>query len=146
MPVADVMASRIVSVPVDATAVDAVRRMVDAGVGSVVVTDGSTLAGIFTERDVLRLVAEGADLDVGVGAVMTRAVITIDPDADVIDAAHLMADHQIRHAPVALGDQLLGVIGIRDLMRVLLERASERGDADARDTARDLLRRPPVSS
>lgn len=146
MPVVDVMASRIVSVPPDSSAVDAVRRMVEAGVGSVVVTDGSRLQGIFTERDVLRLVADGADLAIPVSEVMTRGVFTLDPDADVLEAAHLMAERRIRHAPVAQGDQLLGIVGIRDVMRVLLERATERGDADARDTARDLLRQPPVSS
>jgi CBS domain-containing protein len=146
MPVADVMTSRLVAAAPDDTVVVAVRRMVDAGVGAVLVCEGTRLAGIFTERDVLRLVAEGLDLaSTPLGDVMTRQVVTVDPDDDVVAVAHTMAERAIRRAPVTLGDDVLGVIGIRDVMRVLLERAYDRHDADAHDTARDLLR-PPVSS
>lgn len=147
MPVADVMTSRLVTVNPDEPAAAAVRRMVDAGVGSVLVCEGTHLQGIFTERDVLRLVAEGAPLEaMPVETVMTSHVFTVGPDDDIADVAHLMAERRIRHAPVAVAGNVMGMIGIRDVMRVLLERAYERHDPSARDTARDLLRPSSLSS
>ncbi|HEY7730322.1 MAG TPA: CBS domain-containing protein [Gaiellaceae bacterium] len=147
MPVAHVMPSRLVSISPDATVTDAVARMVDAGVGSVVVADGSRLEGIFTERDVLRLVADGEPLgSTVVRDVMTHDVVCVSPEDDPLDVAHLMAERRIRHAPIVEDGHVLGVVGIRDLLGLLLERAYGRHDTDARDTARDLLARTPLSS
>lgn len=147
MPVSHVMSSKLVSIEPDATVTEAVARMVDAEVGSVVVTDAGRLAGIFTERDVLRLVADGVDFAAtAVGAVMTHAVVAVAPDDDPVDVARLMAARRIRHVPVVVGEHVLGVVGIRELLCLLLERAYGSHDADARDTARDLLGRTPLSS
>jgi CBS domain-containing protein len=141
------MSARLVSVTPAATVKEAVELMVDRGVGCVVVTENERLAGIFTERDVLRLVAEDTPLRTrSVGEVMTRDVFAVSPDDDALDVAHLMAARQIRHAPVVLDGHVLGVVGIRDLLGLLLERAYGSHDADARDTARDLLGRTPLSS
>ena len=52
----------------------------------------------------------------------------------------------VRHVPVVVGEHALGIVGIRDVLRVLLERAYESHDSDAHDTARDLLQRPSLSS
>jgi CBS domain-containing protein len=145
MPVMDVMTTRLVSVAPDDTAADAIRRMVDANVGSVVVLEGSSLAGIFTERDVLRLAAVGTDFAATrIGDVMTASPVTIGPDDDVLAASNVMGQHGVRHVPVAVGDQVLGIVGIRDVVRVLLERAYQRHDDDAHATARDLLRTSEV--
>ena len=147
MPTSDVMTSRLVSVAGEESAARAVERMVEAGVGSVVVLDGTRLAGIFTERDVLRLAARRADLEaLRVEEVMTRAVVSVSPDDDPVAVAHLMADRGVRHVPVVVGEHALGIVGIRDVLRVLLERAYESHDSDAHDTARDLLQRPSLSS
>ena len=147
MPLSHVMTSRLVSIQPDACVTEAVSCMVEAGVGSVVVTEGTRLVGIFTERDVLRLVAEDAPLrSTAVGDVMTRDVVAFAPDDEAVDVAHVMAARQIRHAPVVQDGHVLGVVGIRDLLGLLLERAYGRQDTDARDTARDLLGRTPLSS
>jgi CBS domain-containing protein len=141
--IVDVMTSKLVSVSPEESAAEAIARMVEAAVGSIVVCEGPELVGIFTERDVLRLAAEGVDFEATrVGDVMTREVVIVGPDDDVLDVAHLLAERRIRHAPVTEGGCVLGVIGIRDLMTVLLERAYERHDPSARDTARELLRPP----
>ena len=148
MPVVDVMTTRLVSVSPEDSAAEGIRRMVVSNVGSTVVLDGSRLVGIFTERDVLRLAAEGTDFaGTRVGDVMTAAPRTIGPDDDILAASQVMAEQRVRHVPVAVGDHVLGVVGIRDVVRVLLERAYER-DGDAHQTARDLLRdrAPAVSS
>jgi CBS domain-containing protein len=149
MPVADVMTTRLVSVAPTDTAAEAIRRMVVASVGSVVVVDGSQLVGIFTERDVLRLAAEGTSFaDARIADVMTPSPKTIGPDDDILEASHVMAEQQVRHVPVAVGGHVLGVVGIRDVVRVLLERAYRGHDGDAHATARELLRgtTAPVSS
>ena len=149
MPVVDVMTTRLVSVAPEDSAAEAIRRMVEANVGSAVVLDGSRLAGIFTERDVLRLAADGTDFDATrVGDVMTAAPVTIAPDDDILAASDAMARHGVRHIPVAVGEQVLGIVGIRDVVRVLLERAYRSQDEGAHATARDLLRsgEVPLSS
>ena len=147
MPVAHVMPARLVSIAPDATVTEAVAQMVDSAVGSVVVIEDSRLVGIFTERDVLRLIAQGIELaSTTVGEVMTREVVTVVPDDDPLDVAHLLAERRIRHAPVVEDGHVLGVVGIRDLLGLLLERAYGRHDKEARDTARDLLARTPLSS
>ena len=149
MPAVDVMTTRLVSVGPDDTAAEAIRRMVDANVGSAVVLEGSRLIGIFTERDVLRLAATGTDFDATrIDDVMTASPVTIGPDDDVLDASRVMGERGVRHVPVAIGDHVLGIVGIRDVVRVLLERAYQRHDDDAHATARHLLRRSdaPISA
>jgi CBS domain-containing protein len=149
MSVVDVMTTRLVSVGPDDSAAEAIRRMVAANVGSAVVLDESRLVGIFTERDVLRLAADGTDFTLTrIGDVMTPSPRTIGPDDDVLAASQVMAEQRVRHVPVAVGQQVLGMVGIRDVVRVLLERAYQRHDDDAHATARDLLggRTAPVSS
>ena len=149
MAVADVMAFRVVKVSPEDPVRVAIARMLEENVGSVAVCDGERLAGIFTERDVLRLTSEGPDFDeVRVGDVMTTQLVTLSPDDDILDAARLMGERKIRHLPVLEGENRLGMVGIREVVRVLLDRLWRTHDAEARDRARELLDRPsaPVSS
>jgi CBS domain-containing protein len=148
IPVVDVMTTQLISVGPGDTAAEAIRRMVAATVGSAVVLEGSLLVGIFTERDVLRLAAEGTSFEsTRVGDVMTPSPKTIGPDDDILDASRVMAELRVRHVPVAVAGQVLGVVGIRDVVRVLLERAFRGQDGTAHATARDLLGgSTPVSS
>jgi CBS domain-containing protein len=104
--------------------------------------------GIFTERDVLRLAGEGSQFaDVRVGDVMTRQLVTLAPDDDILDAARLMGERKIRHLPVLEGENLLGIVGIREIVRALVERLWRTQDDEARERARELLDRKnaPVS-
>jgi CBS domain-containing protein len=136
------MRTRVVTVDPADTARLAVLRMLEEGVGSVAVCDAGKLVGIFTERDVLALSGEGTDLDaVKVGDVMTREPFTVDADVSVLDAARLMGEKRIRHLPVVQGEHLLGMIGIRDVLGSLVERAWQTHDEAAHDTARQLFRR-----
>ena len=144
MPISDVMRVRLVSVAPDETVQSAIARMVEAGVGSVAVCDGARLVGIFTERDVLRLVAERARLDgVRIGDVMTREVQTVSGDDDLLAAARLMGERRIRHLPVVQGDNVLGIVGIRDVLGALTERLWRSHDEEAHETMRELLSRRP---
>lgn len=140
--IADVMNLRLVSVRPEETVQVAIARMCEENVGSVAVCEGSRLVGIFTERDVLRLAGQEGGLgDARVGDVMTTTLVTVDPDDDVLAAARVMGEKQIRHLPVVQDDNVLGLVGIRDVMRVLVEQLWREHDPAAHDTARDLLRR-----
>ena len=140
--VSGVMSTRVVSVGPEDTVLAAITRMMDASVGSVAVCDGASLVGIFTERDVLRLASEGQRFEnVRIGDVMTTQPLTIDPYTSILDAAHLMGERGVRHLPVVEGDHLHGMVGIRDVLRTLVERAWREHDDDARETAQELLRR-----
>jgi CBS domain-containing protein len=140
--IADVMSTRLVHVEPGATALEAIRRMAEAEVGSVAVCDGSRLVGIFTERDVLRLAGEAAALDgVRVADAMTRQVITVSADTDLVSAARLMGERRIRHLPVVEGDNLLGMIGIRDVLAALAERLWRSRDEHVHETVHELLTR-----
>jgi CBS domain-containing protein len=87
--------------------------------GSLLVTEGGRLAGIITERDVLRAVALGADPDQSsVDDVMTAEVFSVPPDTQLQDAARQMAVRWIRHLPVVAGEEILGVVSMRDVTGV----------------------------
>lgn len=104
----------------DATVFEAIRAMVDANVGAILVTgDDDRIAGIFTERDYLRRIAvEGrTSRDTRVHEVMTAPVIAVGPETTVEEAMALMTDRRIRHAPVVDGNRLLGIVSIGDLVR-----------------------------
>jgi CBS domain-containing protein len=149
MPVADVMSIRTISVTPQETARLAILRMLEEAVGAVAVCDGPRLVGIFTERDVLRLTGEGADLDsVRVEDVMTRGVVSVSPDDDVIAVAELMGRRKIRHLPVVQDGNLLGMIGIRDVLGTLVEQLWRTHDASVHEKARELLKASgrPLSS
>jgi CBS domain-containing protein len=142
MTVVDAMSAQVVSVRPDDRVQLAIARMLEEEVGSVAVCEDHRLVGIFTERDVLRLASEGSRFgDVIVGDVMTRRIYAVEPDDDVLAAAQLMQEKRIRHVPVVQGEHVLGILGVREVMRTLVERLWSRRDPAARETARDLLRR-----
>ena len=140
MPIADVMTTRLVQAEPGESVCVAIRRMCDAGVGSIAVCDGSRLVGILTERDVLGLAAEGLDLDdLPVREAMTERVVTVSPDADIVATARLMGERHIRHLPVVEGENLLGIVGIRDVLGALAEALWRTHDDAVHETARSLL-------
>ena len=140
--IADVMSLRVLTVAPDETVQLAIARMLEENVGSVAVCEGNQLVGIFTERDVLRLAGENSELqELKVGDVMTRRVLTVSPDDDILGAGGLMAERRIRHLPVVQDGMVMGIVGLRDVTRSLLELAWRDHDDAARETARQLLRR-----
>jgi CBS domain-containing protein len=144
VPIVDVMNLRVVSVAPGDAVQEAITRMLAANVGAVAVCDGARLVGIFTERDVLRLAGEQAVLaETRVGDVMTTDVVTVSGDVDILAAARLMGERRIRHLPVVEGENLLGVVGIRDVLGALAERLWRSHDEAARETVHELLAAPP---
>jgi len=102
-------------------------RMVERSVGAVLVLDGKRLAGILTERDVLRAVARGIRDDAVVRDWMTTDPETIEPHETTEHAATLMMHGGFRHLPVTEGDAVVGILSIRDLMAIALADSAPRG-------------------
>ena len=128
MPVArDHMSRNLLTVSPGEPLQEVAQRMVDRDVGAVLVMDGSDLAGILTERDVLRAVAAGIQDDTVVADWMTRDPDTMTPEDTTQQAAVLMIHGGFRHLPVVEGTDVVGMLSIRDLMRVVLDNAAPRG-------------------
>ena len=128
MPVvANHMTKDLLTLEAEATLGDAAKRMAERGVGAVVVLAGDRLAGILTERDILRAVAAGFEPDARVDDWMTRHPETIESEDTTDHAAALMIHGGFRHLPVVDAGVIKGILSIRDLMRVALEDRSPRG-------------------
>src|ERR1700733_7307375 len=97
----------------------AAERMWRQQTGSLLITEGGTLTGIITERDVMRAGALGADPDrCSVDEVMTDEVFTVPPDMPLQEAAREMAVRWIRHLPIVENGQIVGVVSMRDVTGV----------------------------
>jgi CBS domain-containing protein len=119
----DVMSTSIVETQPEASVTQAAGAMVAAGVGSAVVMQGTFLAGILTERDVLRAAASGQDLSAStVVEWMTPDPESAAPDATTEEAAQIMLLHGFRHLLIANGKQVCGVVSLRDLFAARIRR------------------------
>jgi CBS domain-containing protein len=115
--VGDLAAREPLAVKPGTTLHEAAQAMHEHGVGSVLVRDDGVLAGILTERDLLRAVATDADPDQqSVDEHMTAHVVTVGPDWEVYEAAAEMTDRGIRHLVVASGEEIHGVVSVRDVL------------------------------
>ncbi|MCW2235823.1 CBS domain-containing protein [Azospirillum canadense] len=116
---------QLVTLPPDATARDAAVLMAERRVAAVLVTEGRTLKGIVTERDLTaRVVAAGRDAAATrLAEVMTANPDTLGPNARAIEALELMERRHYRHLPVTAdgpdGGAVLGIVSIRDLFAVV---------------------------
>ena len=128
MPVArKVMSRTLLTVAPEASLREVAERMVSRDVGAALVTEGERLVGIVTERDVLRAVARGTPEGTSVAELMTPDPETMEPDESTEHAAVLMIHGGFRHLPIVEDDEIVGVLSIRDLMRVVLEDSAPRG-------------------
>lgn len=109
----------IAALPPSASVLDAAQLMNERHIGSVVVLDKGQLAGIFTERDIMRrVVAERRDPETTtLDEVMTRAVAFAAPHTTLDEIRKVMRDKRIRHVPVVEGRRVTGMISIGDLNR-----------------------------
>jgi CBS domain-containing protein len=115
---------RVATIRADATIADAVNGLANYGVGALVVSDdGDSVDGIISERDIVTALAEdGADLlKRRVGEVMTRPVITCEPEETVGELMAEMTNRRIRHFPVVKDGRLCGIISIGDVVKNRLD-------------------------
>jgi CBS domain-containing protein len=120
--VADILASKgreVHTIASGATVFEALEAMVRANVGSLVVTDGDEIVGIFTERDYLRRVAlpERSARQTRVAEVMTERLVCLDPCWTIEEGMAVMTHQRIRHLPVLDGGRLAGLVSIGDLVK-----------------------------
>lgn len=110
--------ARVECVDVGSSAIDALRAMVEGQIGSVLVMDGETIVGIFTERDYTRRVAlSGEDpARIAVGDVFTAKVFVVQPDTTIDECMSLMTNRRIRHLPVVSDGKVVGLVSIGDCM------------------------------
>ena len=128
MPVArNHMSTELLTVAPGDTVVEVAKRMVAKDVGAVLVYEDDRLSGILAERDVMRAVADGLDDTTPVRDRMTANPETLDADDTTEHAAVLMIHGGFRHLPVVEQGDVVGVLSIRDLMRVVLEDSVPRG-------------------
>ncbi len=123
--------SEVVSIATGTRVTDVVQVLAQRRIGAVpVVADGSVV-GIFSERDVIRvLAADGAvALDRSVGEVMTAPAITVTPGDAVLAALSLMTRRRIRHLPVVDGGALVGIVSLGDLVKHRIDRIEAEAEA-----------------
>ena len=112
--------NEVLEIEADASVLEAVKRMVEANIGSLLVRDAGEVAGIVTERDYLRSVAlEGpADEQVTVREIMSSPLIVVSPETTIDECMALMTDRRIRHVPV-VGEEgdVLGIVSIGDVVK-----------------------------
>lgn len=102
----------------DTMVYDALRIMGEKDVGALVVLENGKLVGILSERDYARkIVLSGkTSRETRVGDVMTKEVFTVHPEQTVQECMQLMLDHHIRHLPVMVDNEVMGVISIGDVV------------------------------
>jgi CBS domain-containing protein len=117
MRVGDVAARPPVAVSPDTTIEQAARAMAADGVGCLVVTEGGTVVGIVTDRDlVVRGLADRVPPDGRIDAVMTTHVVAVDVDSDVRDVIRTFGHHAVRRLPLVSGRHLVGIVTVDDLL------------------------------
>jgi len=125
--VGEVMSRNLLTVDPTTSLSEAAARMSDRGVGAALVLSNDHVAGILTERDVLRAVATGGVERTHVAAWMTRDPETVEVSEATGQAAAVMIHGGFRHLPVLDGSKPVGIVSIRDLMRVVVDDESPRG-------------------
>ena len=101
---------------------ETLQMMAEKDVGALLVLEGNQIAGIISERDFVRSIAETERcvLNTTVLEYMTKKVITIDPNQAIEDCMQLMTKEHIRHLPVVEGGKLVGIISIGDVVKELI--------------------------
>jgi CBS domain-containing protein len=118
--VKDLMTKNVVTIDLHKTVYDAAVLMGENGKGCLVVMDDEIPVGIVTERDfVRRVLAKNRPLDAKISEIMTKPLVTIDPDASIREAARTMIKYKIRRLPVVKENKLVGIIVVSDFARQL---------------------------
>ena len=132
--VADVMTKVVVTLPAETTVNEAAKAMRAREIGDVVVTDGPTLAGVVTDRDiVIRGIANDLDpASTRLGEITSRHLVIIPDSASVDEAAMMMREHAVRRLLVCDVDrQLVGVISLGDVAREMEPQSTLAGISSA---------------
>lgn len=127
-PLSVLMRRDIETIDRESTLITVAQRMTDKRIGALMVTQAGQMVGIVTERDLIyKGLAQNRDLtQARAGSVMTQALIDIDINRTVHDASDLMAEKNIRHLPITENHAIVGILSVRDLMRMISVRDRPR--------------------
>jgi len=139
--VKDLMTKDVITIDLRKTVFDAATLMNEKRKGCLVVSEGEVPIGIVTERDfVRRVVAKKLPMDTEISEIMSKPLITIDPDSSIREAARLMLKDKIRRLPVTKENKLVGILVISDFARQLSKKTITEEILEA------MSRYPPVLS
>ena len=115
-------ASAVWSIGPDAMAFSAIRLMDEKNVGALPVLDNKALVGIVSERDYTRkvIVKGTCSKDTPISDIMTKQVLTVNPDNSVAECMRIMTERRVRHLPVLEGTKLVGILSIGDVVNWLM--------------------------
>jgi len=137
--VKDIMTKNVISIGVHNSVFEAAELMSSNQVGCLVIMDGEVPIGIVTERDIVRrVVAKKIPLDTKISEIMSKSLITIDPDASLKEAARLMSSNKIRRLPVLKQNRLVGIAVASDFVRNLGKKTTSE------EILEDMGRYPPT--
>ena len=109
----------------------AVVDLADKRIGALVVTQGGSVVGVFSERDLVKCLGKrgAAALDEPVSAAMSAPAISAEPTTPVLTALALMTQKRFRHLPVMIGGKLVGIVSIGDLVKFRIDSIEHEADA-----------------
>jgi IMP dehydrogenase len=126
--ISEIFVRDVLTIDRKATVFESIKKMVERNVGSVIVIDGASICGIFTERDYLRRVAleDRTSKTTKVEEVMSPRLVYASPNQSTEDCMAIMTQQHIRHLPIMEGQRLIGILSIGDLVkRLSLDHATE---------------------
>ncbi len=119
IPVREIMTRKLITVSPDASLSDTAKVMRKNDIGGILVEKKGEPVGIFTEKDMVDIVAKGKNpASVKVKDVMSSSLITIGPEQSILDAAQLMTKKKIRKLPVKDKGKLIGIVTADDIVRI----------------------------
>ena len=124
----------VITISPDAGVRELIALLAEHNIGALIVSsDGSTMDGIVSERDVVRRMhSDGTVIDNTVGRIMTEVVQTCSPDDDLDDVMKVMTEGRFRHIPVCAGTDLVGIVSIGDLVKHKIDQLQfERDQLDS---------------
>lgn len=126
LPITELITHSVVDVSGVETLAAAARMLEDEVIGSLLVDDSRGTRGIFTERDLVRAVADGADVDEArVDDYLTGDLVTVEATATVREVLEKMRANEIRHVVVRSGERVDGVVSMRAIVDVLVHGLAE---------------------
>lgn len=123
--------NQVYAVAPDASVLASLQVMMEKNISALLVKEGPVLVGIFTERDYARkIVLHGkTSSTTSVSEVMTSTMVTVSPKDTIESCMKLMTDQRIRHLPVLVGEDVLGIVSIGDVVKFIIEDQKRTIDA-----------------
>ena len=111
--------SEVLKIDASATVFEAIKKIVEQNVGSILVTRDDDVVGIMTERDYLRKIAifGRTSHDTLVGEIMSSPLMYVTPETTIEESMAIMTDRRIRHLPVVENDEVVGIVSIGDIVK-----------------------------